>query len=254
MLSRAWLLLLLLAPLRCAAGEASRSSPPAAPRLLQAPGRLLFVGNSFTYYNGGLEHHVKQMAACANPPRRMESDRATKGGATLKILHAQKWVHDKIREGGYDRVILQEDIPELTEHSVAPFFECARLFDQEIRAAGGKTVLFMAWPYERLNWVSLEQIAQAHRDISKELGVAVAPVGVAFQRSLKERPELAMLGQDKEHETIHGTYLAACVIYATVFRESPKGLTYYPAGVSAQDAAFLQSIALTTVREWQKQP
>ncbi|MHC1766317.1 MAG: hypothetical protein AB9869_18800 [Verrucomicrobiia bacterium] len=63
--------------------------------------------------------------------------------------------------------------------SLAPFFECARLFDQEIRAAGGKTVLFMAWPYERY-WVSLEQIAQAHREISKELGVAVAPVGVAF--------------------------------------------------------------------------
>jgi len=184
----------------------------------------------------------------------MESDRATKGGATLKILHAQKWVHDKIREGGYDRVILQEDVPQLTEHSVAPFFECARLFDQEIRAAGGKTVLFMAWPYERLNWVSLEQIAQAHRDISKELGVAVAPVGVAFQRSLKERPELAMLGRDKEHETIHGTYLAACVIYATVFGESPKGLTYYPAGITAEEAAFLQGIALTTVREWQKQP
>jgi len=42
-------------------------------------------------------------------------------------------------------VILQEDIPELTEHCVAPFFEQARLFDRETRELSSKTVLFMAW-------------------------------------------------------------------------------------------------------------
>jgi hypothetical protein len=158
-----------------------------------------------------------------------------------------------MRAGGYDLVILQEDIPELTEHSVAPFFEQARLFDQEIRELGSKTVLFMAWPYERLKWVTLEQIAQAHRAIGQELGVPVAPVGIAFQRAMKERPELAMLGRDKEHESIHGTYLAANVIYATIFGQSPKGLPYRPAGVSADEAAFLQGVAWATVQGWRRQ-
>jgi hypothetical protein len=69
---------------------------------------------------------------------------------------------------------------------------------------------------------------------------------------MKERPALAMLGRDKEHESIHGTYLAASVIYATVFGQSPKGLAYCPAGVSAEEASFLQGIAWTTVREWQQ--
>ena len=219
---------------------------------MNLPRRILFVGNSFTYYNGGLENHVKQLAESANPPRRITADRATKGGATLKILRGMDWVHEKIRVGGYDVVILQEDIPELTEHNVAPFFEQARLFDQEIRALGAKSVLFMAWPYERLNWVTLDQIAQAHRSMEKELGVPVAPVGLAFERSLKQRPALAMLGRDKEHETIHGTYLAANVIYATVFGQSPKGLLYLPAGVSAEDADFLQGVAWATVRDWQR--
>ena len=45
--------------------------PRPVPQVLKAPGRLLFVGNSFTYYNGGLEHHVKQLAGSASPPRRM---------------------------------------------------------------------------------------------------------------------------------------------------------------------------------------
>ena len=45
----------------------------------------------------------------------------------------------------------------------------------------------------------------------------VARVGVAFQRALAERLPLAMLGPAKEHESIYGTYLAANVVYLTLF-------------------------------------
>ena len=62
-----------------------------------------------------------------------------------------------------------------------------------------------------------------------------------------------MLGRDQEHESIHGTYLAANVIYSTIFRQSPKGLPYRPAGVSAEEADFLQGVAWATVQEWQRQ-
>ncbi len=210
------------------------------------------MGDSFTFCNGGLENHVKQLAASARPPRSVIVDSDTQGGATLKILHGRQSIHDKIRGNGYDAVILQDDLPELTEHSVTPFYDYARLFDKEIRNAGSKTVLFMAWPYERLNWISLQEIAKAHREISRELRVPVAPVGTAFERALAERPALPMLGSDKEHETIHGTYLAANVIYATLYGESTVGFTYRPAGVSAEDALFLQRIAWETVQTWRK--
>jgi hypothetical protein len=223
--------------------------PPATPSG-QAPRKLLFVGDSFTYCNGGVENHVKQLAAAARPARTIAAESATQGGATLKVLHAKQAIRDQIRDGGYDVVILQEDIPELAEHRVTPFLQEARQFDREIREAGSRTVLFMAWPYERLNWVTLAEIAQAHLDLGHELGVPVAPVGVAFQRALAERPALAMLGPDKEHETIHGTYLAASVIYATLFGESPAGFKYHPTGVSAEEAAFLQRIAWETVQTW----
>jgi len=117
--------------------------------------RLLFVGNSLTYYNGGLENHVRLLAASASPPRILVADRATQGGATLRILHGLPSVHERIQQGHYDQVILQDDLPELTEHSIAPFQEYVRRFDQEIRSHGGRPVLFMAWPYERLGWISL---------------------------------------------------------------------------------------------------
>lgn len=211
--------------------------------------KILFIGNSFTYYNGGLEKHFMLFAASAKKEKNIIATRATKGGATLKILHNQQWVHDSIRNG-YDIVVLQEDIPELTEHNTTAFFEHASLFNKEIQGTGSKTVLFMAWPYDRLNWISMDQITEAHQFIGKKLGVPVAPVGLAFMNALKEKPSLAMLGKDKEHETIHGSYLAVSVIYATIFGKSPVGATYIPTGISPEEAEFLQKIAWKTVKKW----
>jgi hypothetical protein len=222
-------------------------------QITESPDKILFVGNSFTYFHNGVENHVRKLAASATPPRVIQTNSTTKGGATLKIQYGRSVVREMIRKGDYDVVILQEDIPELTEYSVEPFFEHARLFDKEIRNTGAKTTFFMTWPYERLNWITLEGIVAAHRDISKALNASVAPVGIAFQHAQSERPDLDMLGGDKEHESIHGTYLAACVIYASLFRESPQGLTYTPTGVSTEEAAFLQRIAWKTVQEWYSQ-
>ena len=61
---------------------------------------------------------------------------------------------------------------------------------------------------------------------------------------------MAMLLDDKEHESLHGTYLAACVIYSSLFQKSPVGLAYVPTGVSIEESVFLQGIAWETVQEW----
>jgi hypothetical protein len=241
-----WLSIAFLA-LACQAAPAAEH-----PSMTNMPRRLLFIGNSFTYFNGGLEHHVQQFARKSPALQNVVADRATKGGATLQILQGLPWVHDKLKEGHFDVVILQDDIPELTGHTVEPFYHQARLFHAEINALGGKAVLFMAWPYERLNWVSLETISEAHRTIGRELGIPVAPVGLAFRNALQARPTLAMLGPDHEHETIHGTYLAAAVLYSTIFEANPEGLTYHPDGVSDEESKFLQSIAWKTVQDWNR--
>jgi hypothetical protein len=131
-----------------------------------------------------------------------------------------------------------------------PFFKYARLFDKEIRKNGARMVLFMAWPNERLNWVSLPEIIQAHQAVAQELQVPVAPVGSAMAKSLELKPGLAMLGPDKEHETRAGTYLAANVIYATLFQENTEGFTYCPEGIAREEAIHLQKVAWQTVQAW----
>ena len=150
-------------------------------------------------------------------------------------------------------VVLQEDIPETDTDT---FFKYALKFAAEIREAGAEPVLFMAWPYERLGWFTMEQIAQAHRDIATELGIGVAPAGLAWQRAMKERPEMDMYDSDQEHPSICGTYLAVNVVYATVLSKNPIGLAYLPSqggGVTQEEAAFLQRLAWETVQEYQAQ-
>jgi hypothetical protein len=152
-----------------------------------------------------------------------------------------------IATGGYEVVVLQEDIPET---SVADFREYARRFVAEVHKRHARPVLFMAWNYERLGWISMDEIAQAHRDAARELNVEVAPVGLAWQLAVKQRPGLNFYVADREHPNMLGTYLATCVIYATIYNRDPSGLSYAPSGLPPADAAFLQQVAWESVKEY----
>jgi hypothetical protein len=63
---------------------------------------------------------------------------------------------------------------------------------------------------------------------------------------MKERPDLNLFLEDLEHPNIHGTYLAAAVVYATVFRRNPADLRYVPTGITPEAGAFLRKIAWET--------
>lgn len=223
---------------------APTTTPAPTPTPAPSPRKLLFIGNSFTGILGGIDTHVQAIAASLPRPRTLTVQNVWEGGATLARLRNVPAVLQAIRSGNHDVVVMQDDIPEYVEHSVAPFKDQVRWFVPEIRAKKARPVLYMAWAYERLNWVTMAAIAQAHRDIGGELGVSVAPVGLSFDAARAQRPALAMLdSSDDEHQSLAGMYLAACVIYATVFQETPEGATYVPNGLSADDAAFLQRVA-----------
>jgi hypothetical protein len=209
--------------------------------------RILFVGDSFTYAQDGIYTHFERLAAAARPPVTVTAGKSVFGGAFLHRLWDLKEPLDAIRTGSYDVVVLQEDIPETT---VADFREYAGRFVAEVKRNGAKPILFMAWAYPRLGWISMAEIAQAHRDVAKSLEVEVAPVGLAWQEAAKQRPGLDFYAPDREHPNILGTYLATCVIFATVYDRDPAGLAYTPPGVTAEMAAFLQRVAWQAVRDY----
>jgi hypothetical protein len=209
------------------------------------PRRILFIGDSFTYFQNGIYTHFEKLAAAANPPIAVTADKSVFGGAFLHRLWDLMEPVKAINAASHDVVVLQEDIPETT---VADFREYAAKFVAEVRKNRARPVLFMAWAYPRLGWISMAEIARAHRDAARELNVDVAPVGLAWQQASKERPAMNFYAPDREHPSIYGTYLATSVVFATIYSRDPSGIGYVPSGVTSEEAAFLQRIAWQTVQ------
>ena len=129
-----------------------------------------------------------------------------------------------------------------------------RLLDGKIANGGAETVLFMTWAsraglpsagYE--DYAAMQAAIEAgYLAVAGEMGAMVAPVGAVWQRALEEHPELELWQRDGSHPSSEGTYLAACVFYATLLGTSPEGASYL-AGLPEETARFLQSVAGETV-------
>jgi hypothetical protein len=74
----------------------------------------------------------------------------------------------------------------------------------------------------------------------------MAPVGEAWLIAKRQHPELELWQGDGSHPSEQGSYLAACVFYAAIFRQSPEGLRYI-AHLPKETAKVLQTTAADVV-------
>ena len=80
------------------------------------------------------------------------------------------------------------------------------------------------------------------------MNARLAPVGNAWQAALQSDPKLILHDKDHKHPNATGTYLAACVFYATIFGQSPEGLPGEIGGLTSGEAQRLQAIAWKSVQ------
>lgn len=188
---------------------------PAAP-----PVRVLFIGNSYTFHNGGVDAVLQALARAAG--RNFECAASVSGGKSLQWHWEEGDARAQIARGGWDYVVLQE----LSTRPIANpelMLEYARKFDAAIKSAGAHTVFFLTWA--RYHQPEKQRpITRAYNKVAFELAALVAPVGPAFERVLDEHPSIRLHAEDRSHPTAAGTYLAACVFYATLTEASPVGL------------------------------
>ena len=252
-------LLILVSPVVSAA-KSDQELAPSVQRLdNSSPKRVLFVGNSYLYYNDSLHNHVKRIAAELGPHDADEYKykSATIGGARLAHHHI-----DSLLEPGrlgidepFELVILQGGSREvLTARNRARFRAKATEFDRKIRATGAEIALYMIHayvkPHARYDPAMFDMIRQTYVPVGNGLEALVIPVGLAFERAYRERPEIVLHETfDGTHPNMHGTYLAACVVYQSIYGKSVLGIDYdYFGEVDKETARFLQRIADATVR------
>jgi hypothetical protein len=211
---------------------------PASKKSKPATINILFIGNSFTQRNN-LPALIASLAAEANIE--INHDLITAGGASLRTHwnagHAAKAIASK----KYDYVVLQEQST-LPIKNAARMAENIRLFDDAIKAAGAKTVLYMTWAREHA-LETQKQITTAYNTIGKELGAIVIPAGAAWMRFLAKHDKPELYDPDQSHPTLAGSYLAACVFLAALLKINPTGNDFAPSGLSGDDKKALQTIA-----------
>jgi hypothetical protein len=210
--------------------------------------RVLFLGNSFTYVND-LPATFAQLAQSGGRP--VQVAMVANGGETLAQHAASPDSLGKIASQGWTYVVLQEqsDTPD-TAAGRAYMYPAAQTLSGKAEAAGAVPMLFMTWAHKdgeptagMPTYESMQQqIDAAYIEIAQQLHVPVAPVGYTWYMVRHDHPEISMWQDDGIHPTQAGTYLAACVFYASIFRQSPEGLSFH-GGVSDAQAQILQAEA-----------
>jgi hypothetical protein len=199
---------------------------------------VLFIGNSFTARND-LPGLIARLAAARGVE--MEHRLISVGGASLRTHWNKGHAQDAIRRRRFDFVVLQEQSTLPVKNAVR-MHENVRLFDEVIRAAGARTVLYMTWA--RQNQPEAQQIiTEAYSTIGRELGATVVPVGAVWQHFLRKHRRPVLHDKDRSHPTLAGSYLAACVFVAVLFGQSPVSISSEIPGLDATDAKLLQRAA-----------
>lgn len=184
------------------------------------PIRVLFIGNSYTAFNGGLYKILPAMAE--QHGHKIVCDFTVRGGKSLEWHHNEGDALAKIREGKWDYVILQDYSLQAINKPEA-MFEYIRKLDGEIDKVGAKTMLYMTWA--RQNQPEKQQvITEAYETIGKEVGAIVVPAGRVWEAWIKSHPDKPLHRSDKSHPNANGTWLVACTFYSVLFNESPEGL------------------------------
>ena len=262
---RRMLAALALVLLAVTAGGAAAQTPPKRTEPGTRPESILWVGNSFFYYNNSMHGHFGQLANSLGEKPALRSTSVTISGSGLD------W-HDMeslVRPGGlgrysfvgdneirfnapgraYDTVIMM-DCSQCPIHPQLQkaFHDTVRTDAEILRKRGIQPVLFMSWAYKDKPEMT-GQLAEQYTKAGNDNDLLVIPAGLAFAKAIARKPDLELYVADKRHPTLAGTYLAACTVYATLMKKSPVGAKY-TAGLNPELAALLQQAAWDAAQEY----
>lgn len=232
---------------------------------IEKPASAIYIGNSFFYYNNSLHNHVSALLRSADSKQRFRSVSATLSGSGFDWHDVESYFRPNALSSysfvAGNNIVFNKldklfDLAIMMDCSQCPihpqlknvFRDYAKKHSDTVRKHGAKPVFFMSWAYADAPEMTA-QLADAYTQAANDNDAFVIPAGLAFARSIAQRPELNLYVADKRHPSLAGTYLAACTTYAALFKTSPADLKY-TAGLDEATAKFLQTVAWETVRDY----
>jgi hypothetical protein len=231
------------------------------------PKTAIFIGNSFFYYNNSLHAYVLAMRRAADPQNKAayRNTSVTISGSGFDWHDVESYFRpnaigrysfDDNNNVVFNKIDKLFDVAIMMDCSQCPihpqlksvFAEFAKKGSDAARKNGAKPAFFMSWAYADKPEMTA-QLAEAYTLAGNENDAFVIPAGLAFAQSVAKRPELNLYAPDKRHPSLLGTYLSAATVYASLYRETPVGNAYV-AGIDAETARFLQTVAWETVQDY----
>lgn len=234
---------------------------------------ILFLGNSLMYYND-MPKLFAETAKANGKEVRVES--VTKGSATVSDFADESTevgarAIPLLKNNAWDIVVIEPSrrISPYEGSVKAAELSAARRLRELADASGGELLLYSVWgndngkvieyraitPTEMIKVAAHEMSRGAHtafmHDVNAELaaalgGVKTAEAGYAFENCIA-RYAYELYDADRRHPSPIGSYLAAAVIYATIYGEAVRVLPW--AIENAPARGELEGIANETVFE-----
>lgn len=214
--------------------------------------RIFLIGSSFT---NGIKPYLQML---------IESSGRT---ATINVRAVDSWTlgyhytstktMNELKDGHYDRVVLQEQSDGCTAAGSYPYI---RGFNTIIREKGGLPVLMMTWrdrgdalsTYDALKGTVGDTDGPGYVPIGFEIDAAIAPAGWIFRTAVAANENVNLWNTDGHHANARGRYMAAMSVFCAIYGESPDGLNC-PRAVrttKALDQAYATTVAITGKATW----
>jgi hypothetical protein len=204
-----------------------------------APQNILFIGNSYTFYNKGLAYHLSNFAINDSSIPQVRVEEVAKGGYTLENHWNDTATINKIKARHWDAIIIQEQ-------SLRPVSDKDQMllyvqkFDSLIKSAGNaKVYLFMTWAYKNYPDM-IYPLSEAYKEAGKNTGSTVVPVGLEWDKFLKSKDAMNLYDPDGQHPDIQGTFFTASIFYKVLFRKKPGQNQYRDPLLSDHDGTLLK--------------
>ena len=229
------------------------------------PQSILWVGNSFFYYNNSMHTHFINFVKAADAEARPRGTSVTISGSGMDWHDMESYFRPNgigrysfvgdneivFNKPGrqFDGVIMMDCSqcpihPQLKDS----FYQFTKKQGDTVVKNGAVPLLFMSWAYKDKPEM-IHALADAYTTAGNDNNMLVIPAGLAFARAVAQRPQLELYQPDKRHPSPAGTYLAVSTVYGALYGKSPVGNRYL-AGLDAATAEFLQTVAWETVREY----
>jgi hypothetical protein len=227
---------------------------------------LMFVGNSFFYYNNSLHNYLNQLVKNNKSIKSLKQRSITINGSSLSWHPLESYLDNKnigsfrIDTSNDNEYIKSED----TSIDAVIFMDCSLCpihpmtkdnfhkyvaeHSDTIRSKGMEPMLFMSWPYKNKP-LMMQELRQEFIKAANKNNILLIPAGEAFYSFTKAYPDIDLYTRDLRHPSKEGTYLAAAVVFATIFNTAVEGNQGIK-DIDPEVALKIQQVADSTVREF----